>query len=53
MVDLKRDETRPTEDDVHREKLGPRGVPGGADAAKMVPQQRKNIPKNDEPGHTA
>jgi hypothetical protein len=38
-----------TEDDIQRKKLGPRGV----DPAKMTPQQEKNIPKSNEPGHTA
>jgi hypothetical protein len=35
-------------------ELGPRGVPGGPDTAKMTPQQEKNIPKTgDFDGHTA
>jgi hypothetical protein len=28
-----REEERPTEDDIARRKLGPRGVPGGQDTA--------------------
>jgi hypothetical protein len=48
------DEERPTEDDIAREKLGPRGVPGVKSPAKMTPQQEKNIPKSgDFDGHTA
>jgi hypothetical protein len=49
-----REEERPTEDEVARRKLGPRGVPGGQDTAKMTPQQAKNIPRaGDFDGHTA
>lgn len=35
---------RPTEDDIQREELGPRGVPGKADPAKMTPQREKKTP---------
>jgi hypothetical protein len=49
-----REEERLTEDEIARRKLGPRGVPGGEDTAKMTPQQAKNIPKTgDFDGHTA
>jgi hypothetical protein len=49
-----REEDRLTEDEIARGKLGPRGVPGGPDYAKMTPQQEKNIPKTgDFDGHTA
>lgn len=49
-----REEERLTEDDGARRKLGPRGVPGAPDTAKMTPQQEKNIPKTgDFDGHTA
>jgi len=49
-----RDEERLTEDDMARRTLGPRGVPGGPDAAKMTPQEEKNIPKTGRfDGHTA
>jgi hypothetical protein len=40
-----------TEDDIARAQLGPRGVPGKADTAKMTPQQAKNYPKYVDPGH--
>jgi spore coat protein CotH len=47
-------EERLTEDEIARRKLGPRGVPGGPDTAKMTPQQEKNIPKTGVfDGHTA
>jgi len=42
-----------TEDEMQRESLGPRGVPGGEDPAKMTPQQDKNKPKHIDPGHVA
>ena len=48
------EEERPTEDEIARKNLGPRGVPGGPDTAKMTPQQEKNIPKTGKfDGHTA
>ena len=48
------EEDRLTEDEITRSKLGPRGVPGGQDTAKMTPQQEKNIPKTGNfDGHTA
>jgi hypothetical protein len=54
MKPTTREEERLTEDEMARRKLGPRGVPGGPDTAKMTPQQAKNIPKTgDFDGHTA
>jgi hypothetical protein len=41
-----------TEDDIQREQLGPRGVPAGADPAKMTPQREKKTPAKSDPGHT-
>jgi len=49
-----READRLTEDEIAREKLGPRGVPGAPDPARMTPQEEKNISgcgKFD--GHTA
>jgi hypothetical protein len=42
-----------SEDDIQRELLGPRGVPGAPDPAKMTPQRAKKTPKNIDPGHPA
>ena len=43
-----------SEDDIQREQLGPRGVPGAPDPAKMTPQRKKKTPDNPDPGgHTA
>jgi len=49
------DDGRPrlSEDDIQRAQLGPRGVPGKPDPAKMVPQRRKKTPPKVDPGHTA
>ena len=44
---------RPTEDELQRARLGPRGVPGEPDPAKMTPQRDKKTPKNIDPGQTA
>ena len=40
------EEDRPTEDDIARKHLGPRGIPGAPDTAKMTRQEEKNIPKS-------
>jgi hypothetical protein len=42
-----------SEDDIQREQLGPRGVPGQPDPARMTPQREKKTPKGDFDGHTA
>ena len=42
-----------SEDDIQRVQLGPRGVPGAEDPAKMTPQREKKMPKNVDPGHSA
>lgn len=42
-----------SEDDIQRDQLGPRGVPGAPDPAKMTPQREKKTPKYVDPGHTA
>lgn len=42
-----------SEDDLQREQLGQRGVPGKESPAKMTPQREKKTPKNVDPGHTA
>jgi hypothetical protein len=44
---------RQSEDDQQREQFGPRGVPGGRDPARMVPQRKKKTPNDFDPGHTA
>ena len=43
-----------SEDDRQREELGPRGVPGQPDPARMTPQRSKKTPEvGDFDGHTA
>lgn len=46
-------EPEKSEDDIQREQLGPRGVPGKESPAKMTPQREKKTPKDVDPGHTA
>ena len=49
-----RQEERLTEDEIARRQLGPRGVPGAPDTAKMTPQYEKNTPKEGKfDGHPA
>lgn len=43
---------RKSEDEMQREQLGPRGVPGAPDPAKMTPQRQKKTPQDVDPGHT-
>lgn len=48
------EQERETEDQMARRKLGPRGVPGAPDSAKMTPQQEKELPEEGQfDGHTA
>jgi hypothetical protein len=42
---------RLTEDDITRAQLGPRGVPGERDPARMTSQQAENYPEYVDPGH--
>ena len=42
-----------SEDDIQRDQLGPRGVAGKQDPAKMTPQREKKTPKDIDPGHPA
>lgn len=42
-----------SEDDIQREQLGPRGVPGAPDPAKMTEQRRKKTPTNVGQGHVS
>jgi hypothetical protein len=43
-----------SEDDLQREQLGPRGIPGEQSPAKMTPQRKKKTPESgDFDGHTA
>ena len=43
-----------SEDDLQRAQLGPRGVPGQPDPARMTPQRAKKTPaEGDFDGHTS
>jgi hypothetical protein len=48
-----REEDRPTEDDIARARLGPRGQQGAADTAKMTEDNKLQTPSPLDPGHTA
>src|ERR1700688_3639782 len=39
-----------SEDDIQREQLGPGGVPGAPDPAKMTPPREKKTPEAHRPG---
>jgi len=48
------EDDRSTENDLARQKLGPRGVPGEPNTAKMTPQRKKKtLEVGDFDGHTA
>jgi hypothetical protein len=54
MTPKNSEDERPSEDDIAREKLGPRGIPGEPSPAKMTPQREKKTPKSGGfDGHTA
>ncbi|QUS39451.1 hypothetical protein RPMA_11845 [Tardiphaga alba] len=44
---------RRSEEDMQRAQVGPRGVLGQEDPARMVPQRKKKTPTDVDPGHTA
>jgi hypothetical protein len=47
-----RDDGRPTEDDIARAKLGPRGEANVPDTAKMTTDSELQTPAPPDPGHT-
>jgi len=53
MQKNEREEGRETEDDRARRKLGPRGVPGREDTSKLTKNEKEQMPKPVDPGHTA
>ena len=42
-----------SEDDIQRAQLGPRGVPGAPDPARMTPQRDKKTPGYIDQGHVS
>jgi len=42
-----------SENDMQREQLGQRGVPGAPDPARMAPQREKKTPKPIDQGHVS
>ena len=47
-----RDDDRPTEDDIARRDLGPRGDKTKPDTAKMTRDSEEQTPSPIDPGHT-
>ena len=48
-----REGDRPSEDDIARERMGPRGLPGEPASAPALDESITQIPKHLDPGHTA
>jgi hypothetical protein len=48
-----RDDGRPTEDDIAKATLGPQGVPGKPDKSRISDQDKLQLSKVLDPGHTA
>jgi hypothetical protein len=48
-----REDDRPSEDDIARARLGPRGQEGTPDTAKMTEDSRLQTPDPLDPGHVA
>ena len=48
-----RDDGRPTEDDIAKAKLGPQGVPGKPDKSRISDEDKLQLSKVLDPGHTA
>ena len=47
-----RDDGRPTEDDIARERAGEQGIPGKA-KPQVMDDDKLQIPKSIDPGHVA
>ena len=47
-----RDDGRPTEDDIARQREGEQGIPGQA-KPKLMDEDKLQIPKPNDPGHVA
>ncbi len=50
MADIDGREPEKSEDDIQREQLRPRGVPGKEDPAEKTPQREKKTPTHVDPG---
>jgi hypothetical protein len=48
-----RDDGRPTEDDIAKAKLGEQGIPGRPPKPPVADEDELQIPKSNDPGHTA
>jgi hypothetical protein len=52
-VRVGREGDRPSEDDIARQHMGPRGLPGEPAPAPALDESITQIPKGADPGHTA
>jgi hypothetical protein len=48
-----RDDNRPSEDDIAKQRMGPRGLPGEPPPANDLRESETQMPKGLDPGHTA
>jgi hypothetical protein len=48
-----RDDNRPSEDDLAKEHMGPRGLPGEPPPSNDLRESETQMPKGLDPGHTA
>ena len=48
-----RDDNRPSEDDIAKQRMGPRGLPGEPTQPNALRESETQIPKGLDPGHTA
>ena len=53
LIRQNREGSRPSEDDLARRELGPRGETGKPDSVRMTPDSRLQTPAPVDPGHTA
>ena len=48
-----RDDNRSSEDDIAKQRMGPRGLPGEPAQPNALGESETQIPKGLDPGHTA
>lgn len=48
-----REEERVTEDDIAKKELGEQGVPGRPPKPPIADEDKLDIPRGNDPGHTA
>ena len=48
-----KNDARPSEDDIAKHKLGEQGIPENPPKAPVADEDELQIPKHNDPGHTA